>query len=28
LEFKNEVVVDPCSLPHEEVAPIHKQVQT
>jgi len=28
LEFKNEIVVDPCTLPHEEIAPVHKQVKT
>lgn len=26
-EFKYEIVVDPCTLPHEQVASIHKQMQ-
>lgn len=27
LEFEDEVIVDSCGLPHEQVAPVHKQVQ-
>lgn len=27
-EFKDKIVVDPCTLPHEQVAPIHEQMQT
>lgn len=26
-EFKYEIVIDSCTLPHEQIAPIHEQVQ-